>query len=665
MTLVYKSRIFLTMRLVSLVILFFAAFFVSAQETTNFSQFFVDPYSFNPSFAGAEGRAALFITYRRQWADFEGAPAVGNLAFHTALSKNVNFGVNFNNDQRSVLNTSSALMTLGYTARFAQGVFMRFGFSAGAASNALNLTAEEMGADPALAAALDNNMFLLGNAGLSLHIKSLHLGVSIPNLYDPKYVDSTEFNFGFTDIRPTEQFIFSASNRFYFGQDRHVFEPYFLYRMHKNLPSQMEAAAIVHLNHTLWFGGTYKQDFGIGGTVGIKTSKFGVGYAYTFKNIGLNKISSPTHEVTLSLLFGERKPPKQKYSFISTIFEKDPIPVKEITICHEGEKMTIKETEWSEHEGHGDVQGKCPPPEPTFEICHQGSVITVKESEWATHRAHGDVRGECPEPTLEICHEGSVITIKESEWPEHQSHGDNMGECAPEPTIIICHEGNSMEIPAAQWSEHEAHGDLKGNCPPPELTYTICHEGTEITIKDSEWPAHEAHGDAIGNCPVEQTFTVCHEGSVISIKESEWSAHQAHGDTMGACPEPTMTICHDNRTITIKESEWSAHQAHGDEQGECVPIADVVVKKGSHPMEIPVGSYVVVGVYSSEANASKYSNELKRKGYQEARFGYITQRGYWYVYVHSTDDPKLSRQVRDSVRKVDIFGDAWTLEVQD
>ncbi|MDH5379628.1 MAG: PorP/SprF family type IX secretion system membrane protein [Cyclobacteriaceae bacterium] len=452
-----------------------------AQETANFSQFFVNPYAINPSFAGVEGKTGLYLTYRHQWADFDGAPRIGNLSFHTAATKNLSLGLNFNNDRRSVLNTSSALLSLGYNIKIAKNSFIRFGISGGGATNMVDINSIRVD-DPAFFNALDNNAFLLGNAGLSLHVGGFHLGVAIPQLFEPQWVSDLEFSFGenFTAsdlfVNAKRRYILSVSNRFYFGDDKHVFEPYFLYRVHEFLPPQMEAAAIVHLNHTLWFGGTYKQDFGISGTAGIKTDKLGVGYSYTFKNLGVNKIVSPTHEVTVSLLFGNKKEKAQKYSFVSTVREIEPI-------------------------------------------------VVPKEKE---------------------------------------------------PDTVVVQEPVVVE----------------------EITPFIPEEIPEI--------------DSVVVEPIVEKEPV-----VEVVPE----------------PEPVK--------------------------------ADVTVKKGGHEKEIPVGNYVVVGVFSTEQNAQNFVDGLYKKGYQEAQLGYITERGFWYVYVHKTDDPSFSRNVRNKVRGIKEFKDAWTLEVHD
>lgn len=295
-----------------------------AQDITNFSQFFINPYSINPSYAGIEGRPAVFLGYRKQWADIEGAPATTSFTFHAPTSFGLNYGLNLSNQSAGVLKTSAAQITLGYSLAMDKHNFIRFAISGGAAYNALDLSVfdELTVPDPIVTEALDKNMYLIGNAGLSFHLKSVHFGASLPAIFTPAYVSQDAFSV--TEVKPFQSLIVHASNRFYFAKDKHVFEPYLLYRMNQDLPSQIEAAGVVHLNHILWFGGSWKQDFGISALGGIKIQNFFlIGGSYSLKNTGINELNSPTFEIQLSYIFGAKKKDIPVYSFVNTVKEKE------------------------------------------------------------------------------------------------------------------------------------------------------------------------------------------------------------------------------------------------------------------------------------------------------------------------------------------------------
>jgi len=319
-----------------LVLLILFSRFLQAQDISNFTQFFFNPYTINPSFAGTEGKGALFLAYRKQWSGIEGGPTIANLTYHAPAKSGLSWGVNMANDQRGLLSNSGLLFTVAYSISLDDSKYIRFGLSAGGSWNAIDLQKiQNLGTDPALANLINQNSSLIGNFGVSAHLKSFHFGIAMPNLFSPSYVSEDAFTV--TEVKPFQALLLHASNRFYFSNDKYVFEPYLVYRINNGLPSQYEIAGVLHINHLLWVGASLKQEFGISGFGGMKINKsFAVGGSYTLKNTGDNDLNYPSFEIQLSYIFGPSKSkikPKSKqpdlpyYSFTDTEKKKIKKPV--------------------------------------------------------------------------------------------------------------------------------------------------------------------------------------------------------------------------------------------------------------------------------------------------------------------------------------------------
>jgi len=241
-------------------------------------------------------------------------------------------------------------------------------------------------------------------------------------------------------------------------------------------------------------------------------------------------------------------------------------------------------------------------------ICHKNSdgtfkTIQINETDWKNHQIHGDTKGACivSEKYITICHvvAGKVgvtktISIPESQWLIHQSHGDKLGACHAKKFITICHQNQPLVINESDWPQHAAHGDSKGACPQVKMI-AICHvpptgnKRQNLTIQENEWIVHQAHGDKLGTCPnVEPTMVICHNKGngkriTITIPAFRWNEHFSHGDSKGKCPEISFIICHKNPTtgkkenISIYESAWAQHAAHGDTRGTCPVISDPLI----------------------------------------------------------------------------------------
>lgn len=309
------------------VLLWTITFSVVAQDQANFTQFYLNPYILNSSYAGIDGKTSLSLIYKRQWMNIDGGPSIGNFSLHTPINTRTSAGFSVTNDQRGLLNNTSLLFTFGYNIPVQEHSFLRFGISAGGAWNTIDMNKLEGFTDNALANIVDNHASLSGNAGMSFHSRFFHFGISIPQVFAPSVI--SEDGFTVSEVKPFQSSIIHASNRFYFNDNKNIFEPYLVYRLNTGIPSQFEGAGILHLNHTIWVGGSYKQDFGISALGGIKLKNMlAIGASYSLQNSGENQLNSPSFEISLNYLMGVHKKGAPVYSFVDTHKEKEKKPKK-------------------------------------------------------------------------------------------------------------------------------------------------------------------------------------------------------------------------------------------------------------------------------------------------------------------------------------------------
>jgi hypothetical protein len=87
------------------------------------------------------------------------------------------------------------------------------------------------------------------------------------------------------------------------------------------------------------------------------------------------------------------------------------------------------------------------------------------------------------------------------------------------------------------------------------------------------------------------------------------------------------------------------------------------VKQGSHPEELEVADYVIGGAFKSSGNAKHFADGLSKLGFK-AKYGHLTEKNLWYVYLIQTNDINVARAERDKMRKLLLLRDAWLLTVQ-
>ncbi|NJN27199.1 MAG: PorP/SprF family type IX secretion system membrane protein [Cyclobacteriaceae bacterium] len=278
---------------------------VLAQELPLNSQIFMNPYYYNPAFAGFEDRPAFYLYRRQQWTGIEGAPTTMGFSFHTIFNEKVTFGLNVINDKRSILNSTSALLTLGYRVTFDDFHYISFAISGGVGSNTIDLDEIDPN-DPAIFEALDNNIFLDGNAGFNYYNKGFNFGLSLPKIFKTNTISNSSFSPG--EISPLTDAILTTSYRWEISEEKFAIEPFAIYYYSEDMPGQFEAAGLMHLMDVFWLGASYRQEYGITGLVGINIKdNFKFGYAYEFYNTQPAVFDNGTHDIQLAMIFGKKK----------------------------------------------------------------------------------------------------------------------------------------------------------------------------------------------------------------------------------------------------------------------------------------------------------------------------------------------------------------------
>lgn len=281
----------------------------NGQQTPIYSQFFQNPYVYNPAYAGQNGRSVAFISYRKQWIGIEGAPETSTLSFHTPAKRNIALGGLVYYDKRSLLKSTSFSLSFTYKAFLTEDQYVSFGLSGGLSMNNIqldNINDPSILSDPALFDLVDNNLSPNASFGLRYHLKGFDLGFSFPSLFKREVVGVEQF--ATVELDPMKNYTIMASRRFTLGNGTLALEPHLLYRVTETLPDQWEALAVLRIKDLIWVGGSYRQEYGATALMGLNIGdKLSVGYAYEFANTLVDGVPDGTHEVQLKINLGKSK----------------------------------------------------------------------------------------------------------------------------------------------------------------------------------------------------------------------------------------------------------------------------------------------------------------------------------------------------------------------
>ncbi|MGB3780196.1 MAG: PorP/SprF family type IX secretion system membrane protein [Tunicatimonas sp.] len=279
------------------------------QRLPFFTHHVLNPYIYNPAFAGYDQSAVFYLTHRQQWLGVEGAPVSTHLSFHTPVGNNnpLSVGADLVHDRLGVLRNSAFKASAAYMIPLSAEVehYIKAGFSAGVSLQQYSLFESTAAGDPAIARAAQSGVALDGRFGVHYHYERFNLGLALPHLLTTA---ANPDGSGGVALDQFSRAIASVNYRFDLGVETNVtFVPTVLYHFSQESASQVEATALFMFQDAFWVGGNYQQLLGYGGMAGFKMKNFRFGYHFGLGGTELAGYSNGTHEAQLSFTIGKKK----------------------------------------------------------------------------------------------------------------------------------------------------------------------------------------------------------------------------------------------------------------------------------------------------------------------------------------------------------------------
>jgi len=300
-----------------------------AQQVPMYSQYVMNGFLINPSFAGRDGYTTVNLTVREQWVGIAGAPSTYAASLQTRLLKDSYISKSTSVRKKLVKPTKGGKVGLGgYVFNDNNGIMHRTG---GQVAYAYHIPMGTTGGYPndlAFGLALTAYNFNIKTDGLNYDPDDPYL-----NNYD-KSVFITDFNFGasFTtakyyvglamtnllrgslifadtsDNKRTElgNFYLTGGIKFPLNNDWTLEPSAFIKSSDMLFTSvQMDLTARMFYKEDYWAGVSYRTGDAIIALFGVKYDRFYFAYAYDFTLTDIRGQSLGTHEITMAVKFGE------------------------------------------------------------------------------------------------------------------------------------------------------------------------------------------------------------------------------------------------------------------------------------------------------------------------------------------------------------------------
>jgi type IX secretion system PorP/SprF family membrane protein len=300
-----------------------------AQPGVIYSQYIMNGFLINPSFAGRDGYTTVNLTVREQWVGLTGAPSTYAASFQTRILKNSFISKSTAVRKKIVKPTKGGKVGLGgYIFNDNNGIMKRTGFqlayayhismgrtggipndlSFGLAMTAYQFAVNTNGliydqADPLLNS-YDRSVFIPDfNFGASFTTSKYYVGFAMSNLLRGSLLIADTSKTGRSELG---NYFLTGGIKFPLSLDWIIEPSAFIRASDMFLKTvQMDLTARVYYKEDYWVGFSYRTNDAIIALMGLKYDRFYFSYAFDFTLTDIRKQSFGTHELSVAVKFGE------------------------------------------------------------------------------------------------------------------------------------------------------------------------------------------------------------------------------------------------------------------------------------------------------------------------------------------------------------------------
>ena len=306
---------------------FFGA--VEAQQVPMYSQYIMNGFLINPSFAGLDGYTTVNLTVRDQWVGMAGAPTTYAASFQTRILQDSYISKSTSVRKKFVKPTRGGKVGLGgYIFNDNNGIMHRTGIQAAYAYHIAMGRTGGVPNDLSFGLAFTAYQFAINTDGLLYdkndpYLNSYQRTVFIPDFNFGASFTTSRYYVGFAMtnlLRGSLLFSDSTNNKrtelgnyFLTGgykfplSSQWILEPSTFIRASDMLFKSIQAdiTARVYYKDDYWAGMSWRTGDAIIMMAGLKYDRYYFAYAFDFTLTDIRNQSFGTHEITLAVKFGE------------------------------------------------------------------------------------------------------------------------------------------------------------------------------------------------------------------------------------------------------------------------------------------------------------------------------------------------------------------------
>jgi len=298
-----------------------------AQQVPMYSQYIMNGFLINPSYAGSDGYTTVNLTAREQWLGLPTSPSTYAVSFQTRILKTSFIQRSTSVRRKLVRPTRGGRVGLGgYVFNDQNGIIRRTGFEAAYAyhiemrnqqqlSFGLGATAYQFAIDIEGAVLADLDDEFLNSYDRVVFIPDFNFGVSFTTRYYYVGFAATQMFRGVLTLGNTAKnprtelghFFISGGTKFPLSGDDWILEPSALIKSSDMLFKSIQAdiTTRIYYKQDYWVGLSYRTQDALILLLGFTYDRFYFAYAFDFALTDIRKHSFGSHELSFAVKFGD------------------------------------------------------------------------------------------------------------------------------------------------------------------------------------------------------------------------------------------------------------------------------------------------------------------------------------------------------------------------
>ncbi len=320
--------------------IFLTAGALHAQQVPMYSQYTMNGFLVNPSFAGRDGYTSVNLTVREQWTGLEQSPSTYALSFQTRILRNSYISKSTSVKKKLIRPTKGGQVGIGaYVFNDKNGIMRRTGGQAAYSYNIpLSDASDENPRNLSFGLAMIAYQYSMDFDGLVYdhddpYLNNYDRSVFIPDFNFGVSYSTSKFYAGFAMTNLLCGSVrFSDGNNDESGELGHYFltggvkiplaanwliEPSAFIKSSDMLfkAIQMDITSRVYYRNDYWLGLSWRTRDALIALLGLRYDRFYIAYAYDFTLTEMRRQGQGTHELTLAVKFGNNA---RRYRWINS-----------------------------------------------------------------------------------------------------------------------------------------------------------------------------------------------------------------------------------------------------------------------------------------------------------------------------------------------------------